>query len=81
MRRSLYAARSNIMYKLPENPISLDTELKKLLLYALPLKHRDLIIPTVIVLRKMYRFEKLNESYLNLLEISLPISPEDLREE
>ncbi|CAG8851353.1 11645_t:CDS:1, partial [Gigaspora margarita] len=69
------------MSELSERPEEIDEDLKLVLPYAIPIKEREHLVPTIRVLRKIYRFEKLYKSYIDLLCRNLPENPNELVDE
>ncbi|CAG8778026.1 24633_t:CDS:2, partial [Gigaspora margarita] len=69
------------MLKLPKRPEDIDKDLKLVLPNAILIKERKHLVLTIRALRKIHRFEKLHESYMDLPCKDLPENPNELIDE
>ncbi|CAG8746849.1 37595_t:CDS:2 [Gigaspora margarita] len=66
------------MSELSESPEEIDEDLKLVLPYAIPIKEREHLVLTIRALRKIHRFERLYELYMDLPCRNLPENPNEL---
>ncbi|KAF0552561.1 hypothetical protein F8M41_021629 [Gigaspora margarita] len=77
----LVQAHNNCMTNFSETLEQMDEGLRNMLLHPVPIEERQHLIPMIKALRKVHKFDKLYESYLDLPCRDLSDDPKDLADE